>query len=274
MIDSDSASKFSFAFFLAILFHLLVIALFILGLYRDSENGAKTPLEAMQASILETSPLTQVDESEFAESSESPKKLSRLARKRVAHEKKQALILEQAEKKKLVAAAAQELLNHAIETAAENQNQQKAIAALAEQNRSQVLEVHRLKQVIEQRVKALERQKSLPQNQEQKSKLRQKPVSDSQELLREQLETIVGEKIGNLWKQPAKTEGLNCIIQVHLDTQGRIKNLFMEQTSGNKIFDDSAKKAIYQANDFQIQGIKTLPPEIVLEGFSINFGEE
>ena len=50
-MDSDSSSKFSLAFFLAILFHLLVIALFALGLSYAPDIKIAQPIQAMRATI-------------------------------------------------------------------------------------------------------------------------------------------------------------------------------------------------------------------------------
>jgi colicin import membrane protein len=270
MMDSDSSSKFGLSFFLAILFHLLVIAIFVLNLSFGSDK-AKTPIQAMQAALLDASQLNQDEQSDDFNSS-TPKKVSYLEKKRLAREKKQALLLEQAEKKKLFAAAAQELLVAAIQTKQLEQQKQKEIAALAEQNRLAELEMQRLQQAIEQ-VKAKAQQK----NSTQPPKQIEKVITQQSKLiaqLRDQLEILIGEKIGDLWERPAATDGMNCIIQVHLHTNGRIKNLLVERSSGNKVFDESAKKALSKAGHFQISGQKELPPEVVTEGFSIVFGDE
>lgn len=107
MMDSASSSQFSFAFLLAILFHLLLLFLLILSLNFESDVATKNTITAMQASILEWQPASE-ETNQNAE--ESAKKLSYVEKKRLARIQKQALRLEQAEKKKIYADAAQKLV--------------------------------------------------------------------------------------------------------------------------------------------------------------------
>ncbi len=200
-MDSDSSAKFSFAFFLAILFHLLLIFLVILGLSFPPEITTKKVLQAMQATILEIQPATEND-------AELPKKLSRAEKKRLAVVKKQALRLAQAEKQKLLAAAAQQLVMDTLQ----GQKREQEIARF-----------------------------------------------------------VV--KIKSLWKRPAGSAGQSCIIRIELSASGQIKKVVVSKSSGNKLFDDSAKDAAYKAESFQLPEDEMVRQKM-LAGISVHFGDE
>ena len=201
-MDSESSAKFSFAFLLAILFHLLLVFLLILGLSFPSEVATKKAIQAMQATIVEIQPDAELP-------SESPKKLSRAEKKQLAQAKQQTLRLTEVEKKNLLASAAQKLV---IET----------------------LQAQKLTQEIGR------------------------------------LEV----KVKRLWTRPAMAKkGMACVIKVQLSDTGQIKKAVVTQSSGNKLFDDSAKEAVYKAQSFQF-----LDDEIVRQkmqaGVSVHFGDE
>lgn len=200
-MDSDSSAKFSFAFLLAILFHLLLIFLVILGLSFPLEVARKKTLQAMQATILEIEPATEND-------LELPKKLSHTEKKRLERAKQQALRLAKVEKQKLLAAAAQQLV---IET-------------LQVQKREQ--EVARFEV-----------------------------------------------KIKSLWKRPVGSTGQNCVIRIELSAEGLVKKVVVSKSSGNKLFDDSAKDAAYRAGSFQLPEDEIVRQKM-LAGISVHFGDE
>lgn len=81
------------------------------------------------------------------------------------------------------------------------------------------------------------------------------------------------QKIKSLWIRPVGTKGMACIIRVELSANGQVKKAAIEQSSGNKLFDDSAKNAVYKAGQFQIPDNEELRRK-VLEGISVPFGDE
>jgi TonB family protein len=64
-----------------------------------------------------------------------------------------------------------------------------------------------------------------------------------------------------------------CVVRVHLYANGQVKRVAVEQSSDNKLFDESAKNAVYKADFFQMPNDKELLQE-VLEGFPVHFGDE
>lgn len=203
-MNSDSSTQFSFAFLLAILFHLSLIFLVVLGLSFEPEIVATNPIAVMQATILEAPPAEEAEENV----PESAKNLSRAEKKRLAQAKKQALRIEQAEKKKLLAEVAQKL----------------------------VLETIQAKKYAQE------------------------------------IAAIEG-KIKTLWHRPAGTKGMSCVIQVELSANGQLKKASIQQSSGNKFFDESAKSAVYKAERIQIPDDEKLRQKMQ-EGISLHFGNE
>lgn len=115
-MDTDSPTKFSLAFFLAILFHLLLAALMILEMNFNPNITTEQAIEAIQATILDAEQISSLQQkTNPPEVDKGTKKLSRLEKKRLERIKRQALRLEQAEKGKLLAIAAQRLVVSAIQ---------------------------------------------------------------------------------------------------------------------------------------------------------------
>lgn len=200
-MDSDSSAKFSFAFLLAILFHLLLIFLVMLGLRFPPEVATKKKAQAMQANIVEIQPPVE-------NAVEFPEKLSRAEKKRLLQAKKQAWRLAQAEKQKLLAAAAQQLVIETLQA----QKREQEIARLAV-------------------------------------------------------------KVKSLWQRPAGSTGQSCVIRIELSANGRIKKAVITKSSGNKLFDDSAKDAAYKAESFQLPEDEIVRQKM-LAGISVHFGDE
>lgn len=101
-MDSDSSFKFSLPFYLAISFHVLLVAFFILGLNFEPEIAAKKSLEAMQVAIVDTTiPIpTQGEQPNLLTTIKIHKRLSRLEKRHLARAKRQALRLAHLEQKK------------------------------------------------------------------------------------------------------------------------------------------------------------------------------
>jgi TonB family protein len=53
-----------------------------------------------------------------------------------------------------------------------------------------------------------------------------------------------------VWKLPKKVDGRNVIIRMHLERSGRVSNVRVEESSGDKEFDDSAVDAVRRAIPF------------------------
>jgi TonB family protein len=268
MIDSESSATFSFALCLAVLFHIFVIALLTLDVSLAAKQQAKQAFTAMRAVILnadELEPNKKLDNFQSVEQLSLNQSFAE--KKQLATEKKAALRLEQAEKQKLFESAAEKLLLSAI--AAQKQQREKVLAETGAQTREQTLEIQRL-QAETAKMQAVAAQKEAElKKREQQAKSTEKSVSAEQ--LREQLISVIEEKINQFWQRPDKTDSLSCIVQMQLDSKGRIKKLFIEKSSGNKEFDNAAKNALAQVKFFPVGGVKQFPRETVAESFSLIF---
>jgi hypothetical protein len=101
-MDGVSSSKFSFSLILAILFHLLLLTVFVLTLNTDKNKPRPTaPIEALQATVFDEQQLEkQMAEARFL--TQVPKhKLTRAEKRRLAREKKAALRLAAKRQKQL-----------------------------------------------------------------------------------------------------------------------------------------------------------------------------
>ena len=191
---------------LAILFHLLLVCVLMLGVKLFPETTVTKPLLAMQASIVEE-PAKKLEE----EVLEPPKKLSRAEKRALARAKREALRLEQAAKR----------LERAVT--------QQFLAAAA-----------------------------------------QKLVMDS---LREQKIALIASEIKKFWQPPAKTEKLHCVIFAAWQTNGQIKSLLVQKSSGYLAFDNAAKAAVYKAGAISMPTDEDLRQKII-NGFPLSFGHE
>ena len=58
-------------------------------------------------------------------------------------------------------------------------------------------------------------------------------------------------RIMAVWRLPEKLDGRKVIIHIHLERSGRVSNLRVEKSSGDKKFDDSAIEAVRTASPFR-----------------------
>ena len=60
----------------------------------------------------------------------------------------------------------------------------------------------------------------------------------------------VESRIMAVWQLPKKVDGRNVIMRMHLERSGRVSNVRVEESSGDKEFDDSAVEAVRRAIPF------------------------
>ncbi len=73
------------------------------------------------------------------------------------------------------------------------------------------------------------------------------------------LDNLIINKIRGLWKRPVGNyRGLSCMITLELTTTGEISSFKITRSSGNSIFDNSARKAAYSASPLPVPDDKEL----------------
>lgn len=125
---------------------------------------------------------------------------------------------------------------------------------------------------------AREKMQALRIQQAQKQKLL---VDAAQKLVLETIQAkqlaqqiaAIEQKIKTLWNRPVATSGMACIIRVELSVSGQVKKVSVQQSSGNKFFDDAAKNAVYKAQPFQLPDKEVLCQKL-LKGFPVYFGDK
>src|SRR6266576_1337969 len=60
----------------------------------------------------------------------------------------------------------------------------------------------------------------------------------------------VESRIMAVWQLPKKVDGRNVIMRMHLERSGRVSNVRVEESSGDKEFDDAAVEAVRRAIPF------------------------
>jgi colicin import membrane protein len=78
-------------------------------------------------------------------------------------------------------------------------------------------------------------------NKEEKQELIQKVMVD------------IRQKVQNQWiRPPGYYSGLSCVVEIHLKRSGKIKSAIIQQSSGNGVFDNSARQAVYRSSPLPI----------------------
>jgi hypothetical protein len=98
---SDNAIKFSFAFSLAVLLHLLVIAVILLGLSVEYTISVKKPIPAMQATLLDTTQINQLSQTEETRRAIAQQRLEQVAKEKLLANAAQTMLLKAIRKKAL-----------------------------------------------------------------------------------------------------------------------------------------------------------------------------
>lgn len=210
----------------------------MLGLSFEPEIKVKKPVEAMQATVLDEMQLpNQGDEANLPETFNAFKKLSRVEKKRLARAKKQALRLEQAERKKILASVAQRLLVSAIEAKKhEQQNlvvQEKIGAKQAEQKKAAILDAEKIKQEKFAQKQAVEaKKKKLAEQAAQAEKIKQQQQAEA-----EKKKAAVAEKIA---LEKAKEDRLRALEQSRLQQAEKIRQ---EKQEALRLAEAEKKKA-------------------------------
>ncbi|MEW6714462.1 MAG: TonB family protein [Nitrospirota bacterium] len=78
--------------------------------------------------------------------------------------------------------------------------------------------------------------------------------------------TLISDKITNEWEIPPDfdSSGLEVIISIKIDRTGKVISKKIDTPSGNKLFDDSALKAISKASPLDLPPLLLVMEEIVL----------
>ena len=76
--------------------------------------------------------------------------------------------------------------------------------------------------------------------------------SEQKELLNQFIRNVA-QKVGNSWVRPrGYYGGLSCIVEIRLQQGGGVYSVKVVQSSGNLVFDYSAKKAVYKASPLPV----------------------
>jgi hypothetical protein len=114
-MDNENFAKFNLSFYLAVLFHLFVLAVFVLAVSLENQAQIEKPFHIMQASIFEEAPSLALADAEAIAAQGAPKRLSKAEKKRLVRAEKQAHRLEQQERKKILAGVAKRMVLTAIQ---------------------------------------------------------------------------------------------------------------------------------------------------------------
>jgi colicin import membrane protein len=241
---------------------------------------------AEQKKIAEQAAQNEKLKQEALKTAEAEKKQAAEAEKAAAREKwlKKVAEKKQVEEKAAQAEKAKQEKQAALR-AAEAEKKQAAIAEelaqeKAEENRLHALAEQRLKQAEQERAKALEKQQAenskatelAAQKQAQQEKLQAEQDDKLRDRLRKQFTDAIEAKIKSHWNRPIATDGMVCVVRVQLNKNGQVKKAFVEKTSGNKLFDESASNAVYKAEPFDMPNDKKILEE-ALESFPVKFDD-
>ena len=73
------------------------------------------------------------------------------------------------------------------------------------------------------------------------------------------IEAEIKDKIIDAWIRPMTSkEGLECLIRVKLNSSGNVMHVEVTKTSGDKMFDDSAERAVEKADPLPVPDDRAL----------------
>jgi len=277
------------AVFYAVLMHLVLLTLLIVGLdWTPSITRPGAP-KAIQAQLVDPHRLEAIEERKQAEQRQAEEEARRKAE---AERKKQA----EAEAQRKAEAERKQKAEAEAKRKAEAERKQKAEAEAkrkAEAERKQKAEAEaKRKAEVERKQKAeaeakrkaeAERKQKAEAEAKRKAEAEAKRKAEAEQALQSQLAAeqearaqgvvaeyvaYIQEKVERNWLRPAGSPaGLSCIVQVKLIPGGDVAGVRIMQGSGDPVFDRSVESAVYKASPLP------LPPESALFTYfrEINF---
>lgn len=239
------------AFAYAVLMHLVLLALLIVGLDWTPKVTAPGSNVPIQAELVTEDPLKQIEQRKQAEADAQRKAEQQASEKAAAEVKKQAEAKQKTEQQ-----AQQKAAQQAKEKAAAEAKQKAAAEA-------------------KQKAAAAAKQKA-----EAEAAARRKAESDLQaQLAAEQQQAraqsalsqyipYIQDKVNRNWiRPPGSPEGLVCVVKVRLIPGGEVVGASVIQSSGDPVFDRSVESAVLKASPLPLP----TDPELFNHFREINF---
>ena len=267
------------AFAYAVLMHLVLLALLMVGLDwtpKVDRPGSNVPI---QAELVTEDPLKQIEQRRQAEAEAQHKAAQEAQQKAAAEAKKQLEAKQQAQKK------AQEKAALEARKKAETLAQQKAAAEAKQKAEQQAKEkaAAEAKQKAEQQAKekaAAEAKQKAAAEAKQKAEAEAKKKAEAEAAARRKAEAelqaqlaaeqqqaraqsalsqyipYIQDKVNRNWiRPPGSREGLVCVVKVRLIPGGEVVGASVIQSSGDPLFDRSVESTVLKASPLP------LPPD-------------
>lgn len=263
------------AFAYAVLMHLVLLALLIVGLDWTPKVTAPGSNVPIQAELVTEDPLKQIEQRQQAEA-DAQRKAEQQAREKAAAEVKK-----QAEAKQKTEQQAQQKAAAEAKQKAETAAKQKAAVAAKQKAEQQAQE--KAAAEAKQKAAAEAKQKAAAaakQKAEAEAAARRKAESDLQaQLATEQQQAraqsalsqyipYIQDKVNRNWiRPPGSPEGLVCVVKVRLIPGGEVVGASVIQSSGDPVFDRSVESAVLKASPLPLP----TDPELFNHFREINF---
>ncbi len=271
------------AFAYAVLMHLVLLALLIVGLDWTPKVTAPGSNVPIQAELVTEDPLKQIEQRKQAEADAQRKAEQQASEKAAAEVKKQAEAkqkTEQQAQQKAAQQAKEKAAAEAKQKAAAEAKQKAAVAArqkAAQQAQEKAAAEAKQKAAAEAKQKAAAAAK---QKAEAEAAARRKAESDLQaQLAAEQQQAraqsalsqyipYIQDKVNRNWiRPPGSPEGLVCVVKVRLIPGGEVVGASVIQSSGDPVFDRSVESAVLKASPLPLP----TDPELFNHFREINF---
>jgi colicin import membrane protein len=185
----DSSSKFGLAFFSAVLFHLLILALFILGISLKPEVKAKNNIKAMQATVVDANQAFSLKSEPTPQPAPPAHPLAlqqqKKTKKKLADLPKQQAIMQQQATTEAQLAEADKIKTIAKKKALE---QEKLLKKIAEQKKAKAAEKIRQEKLAQPALQLAKKQKKTAEAEQAQAKEKRlkKDAEQAEKLAKEQ----------------------------------------------------------------------------------------
>ena len=222
----------------AVLVHLALIALVVIG-FRWQSKPAAAPPKVVQAQA--------VNDAE--------------TKKEIERRKKQEREQQERERKAEDEKRRQEQAKATEQKRKEDDKRKAAEAEKKRKDEAQQAEVKKKKETEERRKSAessLKEQLAREEKERGEAKAKAEQVARAQsELAR--VEGLIRQKVERNWVRPAGwTKGMECVVRVRLAPTGEVINAMIARSSGSPAFDRSVENAVYKASPLPLPEDKTL----------------
>ncbi len=276
--------KYSWGLILSVALHGLILLMFILSLNfsSDDEQHVTPEPEIVNAKVVDQSKIEAA--AKKLKQKEEDKRLKQINKQKKLEEQRQAeenklteLKRKRQEEEKLAKEQAQSQREQAeketkrlAEIKAKQKIEEQKVAALKKQQQ-EVEKKRQQKERIEaeRKAKVAEAQRKEEAKRKAAQQARQKVFADEkrreveERRLSAQLENakndmmaaqqLIQRKINRSWRRPIGVgDGLSCVLRIKLFPNGRVKEVTVARSSGNKAFDQSGEIAVRKASPFPL----------------------